>query len=134
MKKIYRCTKYIPAKWKYKFHTYDVRNDFVKIFPYKILLLFYDLISVISTPFILIFYLPDNSIEIVEFIKMNTLDVKNVGNVCRYAYFEDFNKNLCLDKKIKDSSITLFEENHEIDKKYDSDESDTFEYEPEIKN
>ena len=118
---------------------YNIRN-FIWVYilnlsiSYKILLLFYDLISVISTPFILIFYLPDNSIEIVEFIKMNTLDVKNVGNVCRYAYFEDFNKNLCLDKKIKDSSITLFEENHEIDKKYDSDESDTFEYEPEIKN
>ena len=93
MKKIYKCTKYIPAKWKNKFHTYDVRNDFVKIFPYKILLLLYDLISVITTPFILIFYLPDNSNEIVEFIKINTISVNRVGNVCRFAYFEDFDKN-----------------------------------------
>jgi len=131
MKKIYKCTKYIPAKWKNKFHTYDVRNDFVKIFPYKILLLFYDLISVLTTPFILIFYLPNNSNEIFEFIKINTISVNKVGNVCRFAYFEDFNKNLYLDNKIKDGSITLFEENHEIDY---SDDSDTFDYEPEIKN
>ncbi len=103
MKRIYKCIKYMPAKWKNKFHTYDVRNDFVKIFPYKILILFYDLLSVITTPFVMIFYMPDNSSEIVEFIKNNTIYVEKVGNVCRCSYFTNFNENdLILDSKVKD--------------------------------
>lgn len=132
MKKIQRCTKYIPAKWKNKFHTYDVRDDFIKIFPYKILILFYDLISVVTTPVIMIFHMTENSTEIVEFIKMNTLYIEKVGNVCKCAYSEDFNEGL--DLNIKDGSIILFEENHEIGKKYDSDDSDIFEYEYQMKN
>ena len=107
MKEIHMCTKYIPIHWKNKFHTYDVRDEFLKIFPYKILLLFYDLVSVITTPLILIFYLPDNSSGIVEFIKMNTHFIKKVGNVCKCAYFEN-NSNGVLD-----NSILLFKENHE---------------------
>jgi autophagy-related protein 9 len=131
MKQIQRCTKYIPAKWKNKFHTYDVRDDFTKIFPYKILILFYDLISVVTTPVIMIFYMSENSNEIVEFIKMNTCYVENLGNVCKCAYSENFNEGLV---QIKDGSIILFEENHEIGKKNDSDDSDIFEYEFEIRN
>ena len=74
----------------------------------------------------------ENSNEIVEFIKTNTFYVKKVGNVCKCAYSENFNEGL--DVKIKDGSIMLFEENHEIGKKNDSDDSDIFEYEFEIRN
>jgi autophagy-related protein 9 len=109
MKKINECIKYLPAKWKNKFHTYDVRDDFVKIFPLKILLLIYDLCSVVTTPFILLFHLPDNSKEIVEFITTNTIYIKKVGNVCKCSYVENILNDKCLDR-----SIILFKENHEI--------------------
>lgn len=109
MNDFFQCTKYIPVHWKNKFHTHDVRDEFIKMFPYKLLLLLYDLVSVITTPYLLIFYLSKDSNEIFNFIKTNTLKIKKVGNICSCAYLQNFNENAM------NSSIILYKENNEIE-------------------
>jgi autophagy-related protein 9 len=119
MNDFFQCTKYIPVHWKNNFHTHDVRDEFIKLFPYKLLLLLYDLVSVITTPFILILYLTKDSNEIFNFIKNNTMKIKKVGNVCTYAYLQNFNENAM------NNSIILYKENNEIENNntyYDDDD------------
>lgn len=121
MNDFFQCTKYIPVHWKDKFHTHDVRDEFIKLFPYKLLLLLYDLVSVITTPFILILYLTKDSNEIFNFIKNNTMKIKKVGNVCTYAYLQNFNENAM------NNSIILYKENNEIENNntyYDDDDDE----------
>jgi len=105
MEQIQKCTRYLPLHWKNKFHTYDTRDEFLKIFPYKLQLLFYDLLSVLTTPFILFFSLSSQSDRLFDFIKMNSIYVPNIGNICSFSYFDSSVKNV-------ESSMILFEENH----------------------
>ena len=75
----------------------------------------YDLLSVFTTPYILIFILPKQSIEIINFIKLHTIHRKNVGNICSFANFESTDLNN--DKKMG-QSIVYFAENNSL--QYDS--------------
>ena len=97
MKKIYKHTHYMPAHWNNKCNTYDIRDEFLDLFPYTILIFLFDLISVFTTPLILIFYLPNKSNDIVNFIKFNTLQTSTIGNICCFARFDVENN----DKKIQ---------------------------------
>ena len=119
MNRFYKHTKYIPIKWKNKFHTYDVRDDFLNFFPYKLLILFNDLLGVLTTPFTLIFGLSRNCEEIFDFIKMNTIYIKKVGSICSCSYHDN-------SSKLKDSSMIIFDENHRTSTNNfdDSDNSD----------
>lgn len=110
MEKVIEYTHYSPEEWKDKYHTNKVRKEFMEMFPYIIVLFLYDLISVITTPLILIFILPQYSSDIVNFIKINTIEKENVGNICTFADFDLLTK----DKKME-NSISIFNENHSID-------------------
>lgn len=109
MQKLIKCIHYTPAHWNGKFNSYDVRNEFISMFPYIILLFLYDLLSVITTPLILIFILPSKSSDIVNFIKINTVETENIGKICSFARFETKDKDK--DKKMS-NSISGFAENH----------------------
>ena len=115
MKKIYVYTRYMPSNWIERCYTYDVRNEFLSMFQYKIILFIYDLIGVISTPFILIFILPQESRSIINFINNNKVCVENVGWICTFSQFKTDKK----DKKMEES-ISYFEENNLNDDKFDS--------------
>ena len=99
MKKIYKCIHYMPPHWSGKTNTYEVRNEFLQIFAYKFIIFLYDVLSVITTPLILLFLLPNQSSKIADFIKVNTIYTNNIGPTCIYAHFDtDLN-----DKKMKKS-------------------------------
>ena len=110
MKKVAEYTHYMPFHWIDKCNTHTVKNEFLNMFPYIIQTFLYDLASVVITPFILIFVLPYQSSDIVNFIKLHTTERKNVGYICTFA---EFNNNTGLDKKME-SSISFFNENHSL--------------------
>jgi hypothetical protein len=109
MQKVYKYTHYMPNHWSGKTNTYEVRNEFLKIFVYKFIIFLHDIISVITTPLLLLFVFPSQSIKISEFIKINTVDT-DIGPICKYAQFD----NTLNDKKMK-KSISGFIMNHSLD-------------------
>ena len=86
---------------------YDIKDEFLCMFKYNIILFFYDLVSVITTPYIMIFILSKQSDEIYEFIVTNTIKHKNIGKICKFSEFNSKNKNILMEK-----SISIFGENN----------------------
>jgi autophagy-related protein 9 len=122
MKKVVEFTHYMPQRWEGKCNTYEVRNEFLSMFPYKIMIFIYDLISVIHTPFIL-FSLSTNTNSIISFFDRYTVEDVS-GKICSFA---QKNKD-SFDDKMKQSIIN-FDSNHSINddnenEKYDDDEID----------
>ena len=115
MKKVVEHTHYMPKRWEGKCNTYEVRNEFLTMFPYKIIIFFHDLASVIFTPLILFMLSKDCSIIISFFEKYTVDDVS--GKICSLAQkTKDFNDN-----KMK-QSITNFDINHSINEDSFDDE------------
>lgn len=110
MNKISKYTHYMPSHWNGKINTYDVRDEFISIFPYTLIIFCYDLLSVITTPIILMYVLPKFSSDITNFIKVNSMYNNKIGKICSYSNFE----LKLADNKIK-RSISGFLENHSID-------------------
>jgi autophagy-related protein 9 len=115
MDKVYKYTRYMPVNWLNKTHTYNIRDEFLKLFPYSFILFLHDLLSVITTPYILLFVLPKQCNEITNFIMNNTAQTVNNGLICSFANFETNSKSI--DKKME-QSISYFTEINSID--YDS--------------
>ena len=107
MKKIYKYTYYLPYEWDGKCNTYYVRNEFLKMFKYKIFLFLNDLISVVTTPIILIFVLPKQRVKMINFLLNNTKYIKNVGNICTFSEFNKSSNN-----KKMELSISMFQDNN----------------------
>lgn len=107
MKKVAKYTRYMPSNWVGRCDTYDVRDEFTSVFQYSIVIFFYDLLSVIITPLLLIFIMPRQSSSISTFIKTNTIDDKKIGYICSLSSFKDEYK---IDNK--SSSYMLFCDNH----------------------
>jgi len=109
MERVVKYTHYMPFEWKNKCHTYEVRDDFLSFFQYKIITFIYDIISVVTTPYILLFVLTKKTDNIISFIKTHTTYDMNVGYICSFA---TKNKNIN-DEKMK-KSLSVFSENHSI--------------------
>lgn len=110
MNKVFKYTHYMPSHWNKKVNTYDVRDEFINIFPYTLLIFFSDLLSVITTPIILIFILPKSSSDISNFIKTYSVDTNKIGKICIYSKFD-----LKIDDNKIKKSTSSFLENHSID-------------------
>ena len=80
-------------------------------FNYNTILFIYDLISVITTPFILIFVFSKKSEKIANFLCENTIYIKNVGHVSTFSDFRS--KYIDSDEKLM-KSLTIFSENHSL--------------------
>lgn len=84
-------TRYEPPSWKGKLHTAEVRAEFSKLYQPKVLIFAEELLSMIITPFLLIFRLPNSSERIVDFFREFSIVVDGLGVVCSYSMFP-FNK------------------------------------------
>lgn len=107
MEKVAKYTHYMPNTWKGKCNTNDVHNEFLSMFSYIIILFFYEIISVFTTPYLLLFVIYKDVKKFEDFIKKNTVYVKNVGSVCSLSNFQNDDINTKLE-----SSILSFSENH----------------------
>ena len=84
-------THYLPSQWRGRLHSDEVRKDFSQLYPLKIHIFLEELLSIVSTPFILWFSLPRCSERIVDFFREFTVHVDGLGYVCSFAVF-DFQK------------------------------------------
>ena len=107
MEKIYKYTHYMPEKWKNKCNTYEVRDEFTNKFKYIIVLFLYDIIGVITTPYLLLFVISKEADNISSFFIHNTYYIRNIGQICKLSDF----KNTEINKKMS-SSIASYSENH----------------------
>ncbi|CAH8514253.1 unnamed protein product [Schistosoma turkestanicum] len=79
---------YMPDHWKEQAGTYQVRSEFSQLFQYRMIGLLEELFSPIITPLILIFILPNHTLEIVDFLRNYTVEVPGVGDVCSFAQLD----------------------------------------------
>jgi autophagy-related protein 9 len=86
-------THYEPASWRGRLHTDEVRAEFAEMYQPKVLIFAEEILSMVITPFLLIFRLPNCSARIVDFFREFSIVVDGVGVVCSYSMF-GFNKNI----------------------------------------
>ncbi len=81
-------THYCPAEWRGRLHSDEVRRDFSRLYQMKIVIFLEELLSLIFTPFILWFSLPQCSDRLVDFFREFTIHVDGLGYVCSFAVFD----------------------------------------------
>lgn len=102
-------THHFPQEWHGLCHSFDVRDAFLTLFPYKAVLFAQECLSVLMAPYILAVSLPRSARDLLLFIRSHTLVIPNTGAVCRFAEF-DF-KEYGNDMKME-SSFVSFKQNH----------------------
>ncbi|KAF2445591.1 autophagy-related protein 9 [Karstenula rhodostoma CBS 690.94] len=80
-------TRYEPASWHDRLHSDEVREEFSRLYQPKILLYVEEMLSILITPFILMFRLPKCSERIVDFFREFSIVVDGLGVVCSYSMF-----------------------------------------------
>ncbi|KAF2687768.1 autophagy-related protein 9 [Lentithecium fluviatile CBS 122367] len=80
-------TRYEPASWKDRLHTDEVRGEFAQLYQPKVLIFAEEILSMVITPFLLIFRLPNSSERIVDFFREFSIVVDGLGVVCSYSMF-----------------------------------------------
>lgn len=82
---------YYPDKWKELGHHLEVKQEFDQFFQFSFEELIQELSSILITPIILCFSLPNSAEQIVKFMDEITVDAEGVGHVCGFATF-NFNR------------------------------------------
>ncbi|KAL0480607.1 autophagy-related protein ATG9 [Acrasis kona] len=78
---------YCPPNWKGLGHHQSVRDEFESLFPVSLLWMLQEMSSILITPLILFFSLPDSAEGIIDFVNKKTVKDPNVGDICRYSTF-----------------------------------------------
>eukprot|EP00835_Amoeboradix_gromovi_P006567 NODE_800_length_4111_cov_0.200598.p1 type:complete len:572 gc:universal NODE_800_length_4111_cov_0.200598:3989-2274(-) len=86
--KVIEYIQYCPSHWNSHIRTKQIFREFCKLFPLKLEVLMYEIISLLVTPFILWKTFHDKSEEIIEFLKEIAIDHQELGLICKYACFE----------------------------------------------
>lgn len=81
-------THYLPITWKGQGHTSHVREQFGQFFQLRAFYLLSELVSPITTPLILIFYIRPRALDFVDFFRNFTVSVVGVGDVCSFAQMD----------------------------------------------
>lgn len=84
-------THYLPSQWRGRLHSDEVKREFTQLYQMKIIIFVEEVLSIITTPFVLWFSLPDCSDKLVDFFREFTVHVDGLGYVCSFAVF-DFKK------------------------------------------
>ncbi|KAF8469107.1 autophagy protein Apg9-domain-containing protein [Kalaharituber pfeilii] len=92
IKYVINYTHYMPNEWQGKLHSDQVKQDFMNLYGLKIMIFFEELLSVMTTPFVMWFSLYNCSDKIIDFFREFTIHVDGIGYVCSYAVF-DFKRN-----------------------------------------
>ncbi|KAF2012148.1 autophagy protein-like protein Apg9 [Aaosphaeria arxii CBS 175.79] len=80
-------TRYEPEQWKERLHTDQVRAEFSHLYQPKVLIFAEEILSMLVTPFLLIFRLPQCSERIVDFFREFSIVVDGLGVVCSHSMF-----------------------------------------------
>lgn len=91
LRQVIEYTHYMPNHWQDRLHSDEVKREFATLYQLKIVIFLEEVFSIIITPFILWFSLPNCSDQIIDFFREFTIHVDGVGYVCSFAVF-DFKK------------------------------------------
>jgi autophagy-related protein 9 len=80
-------TRYEPESWRDRLHTDEVRAEFAQLYQPKILIFAEEILSMVITPFLLMFRLPACSERIVDFFREFSIVVDGLGVTCSYSMF-----------------------------------------------
>ena len=80
-------THYHPAHWDGRDHSDEVRAEFAQLYQMKVVIFLNEILSMIFTPFVLWFSLPECSDRIIDFFREFTVHVDGLGYVCSFAEF-----------------------------------------------
>lgn len=83
---------YMPKRWRGKENTEIVRMEFETLFQYTAMMWLEEMASILLTPVLLIFVVPKQVNEVLQFISEFTVYVDGVGDVCSFSVF-DFQKH-----------------------------------------
>lgn len=108
MEKISKYTLYYPEIWKDNAHTFVVKNEFLSFYNYILINFLYEINGIISTPYLLLFHIPNQAKKIEDFMKRNVVYKKTIGNICLDSDFKNKNNK---SQKLS-SSILSFSENY----------------------
>lgn len=86
-------THYMPSQWKDRLHSDEVKKEFSELYQMKVIIFLEEVLSIIVTPFVLWFSLPQCSDRIIDFFREFTVHVDGLGYVCSFAVF-DFKKGV----------------------------------------
>ncbi|EIW84892.1 APG9-domain-containing protein [Coniophora puteana RWD-64-598 SS2] len=88
MSEVIQYTHYMPDEWKAMLHSKQVHQEFGELFTMKPLVFAQEIISIVTTPFVLWFSLPECAPVIVDFFHDFTVWVPGRGYVCSFAEFD----------------------------------------------
>lgn len=86
-------TRYMPSQWEGKLHSDEIKREFSTMYQLKTMIFLEELLSIMLTPFVLWWSLPQCSDRIVDFFREFTVHVDGLGYVCSFAVF-DFKKGV----------------------------------------
>ncbi|KAJ7510163.1 putative transmembrane protein [Mycena galericulata] len=87
MTEVIAFTHYMPDEWKGQLHSKRIHKEFGQLFAMKVLIFVEELVSVVLTPFVLWFSLPNCAPAIIDFFREFTVHVDGRGYVCSFAEF-----------------------------------------------
>ncbi|KIJ69103.1 hypothetical protein HYDPIDRAFT_36195 [Hydnomerulius pinastri MD-312] len=88
MSEVIQYTHYMPDEWKDQLHSKQTHQEFGELFAMKVLIFLQEIVSVVTTPFVLWFSLPPCAPAIVDFFHDFTVWVPGRGYICSFAEFD----------------------------------------------
>ena len=88
LREVIQHTHYLPQDWKGRFHSAQVHQAFGQLYTLKIYIFFQELLSVVTTPFVLWLSLPGCAPDLIDFFRKYTIHVDGLGHVCSFAVFD----------------------------------------------
>ncbi|KAF2457572.1 autophagy protein Apg9-domain-containing protein [Lineolata rhizophorae] len=80
-------THYCPASWQGRLRSDEVRREFAALYQLKVVIFFEELLSMVLTPIVIAFTLPNCAERIIDFFREFTVHVDGLGHVCSFAVF-----------------------------------------------
>ncbi|KAF9030750.1 APG9-domain-containing protein [Hymenopellis radicata] len=87
MTEVITYTHYMPESWRGELHSKKTHQEFGELFAMKILIFIEEVMSVVLTPFVLWFSLPDCAPAVIDFFREFSVHVDGRGYVCSFAEF-----------------------------------------------
>ncbi|KAK0713848.1 autophagy protein Apg9-domain-containing protein [Lasiosphaeria miniovina] len=103
LRNVIEYTHYEPDRWHDRLHSFDVKREFSELYKVKIVIFIEEILSILTTPFVLFASLPKSSDQIIDFFREFTIHVDGLGYVCSFAEF-DFKKGVGNSKRHADGA------------------------------
>ena len=87
LKEVLWYTHYMPAHWKDRLHSEEVRAEFAAMYQMKVMIFVEEILSLIVAPWILLRNATFRSERIIDFFREQTVHVDGIGYQCNFAVF-----------------------------------------------